>query len=51
MESAPLRDMLKMSKGKPGSSDLVFDMFSNITAVRWKDDKVVKAISIFTGKQ
>ena len=26
-------------------------MSSNITAVRWKDNKVVTAISTFTGKQ
>ena len=26
-------------------------MSSNITAVRWKDNKVVNAVSTFTGKQ
>ena len=30
---------------------MVTDMSSNITAVRWKDNKVVNAISLFTGKQ
>ena len=51
MENAPLRDMLKMNKEKRGSSDVVTDVSSNITAVRWKDNKVVNAISTFTGRQ
>ena len=51
MENAPLRDMVKMSKEKRGSSDVVINVFSNITAVRWIDNEVVNAISTFTGKQ
>ena len=51
MENAPLLDMVKINKGKCGSSDVVTDVYSNITAVRWKDNKVVNAISAFTGKQ
>ena len=47
----PLRDMVKMSKEKRGSSDVVADMSSKITVVCWKDNKFVNAISIFTGKQ
>ena len=39
------------SKEKRGSSDVVTDVSSNITAVRWKDNKVVNAVSTFTGKQ
>ena len=50
-ENAPLQHMVKMNKEKRGSSDVVTDVSSNITAVRWKDNKVVNAISIFTGKQ
>ena len=50
-EYAPLPDMVKMDKGKHGSSDVVTDVSSNITAVRWKDNKVVNAISTFIGKQ
>ena len=38
-------------KEKHRSSDVVTDVFSNITAVRWKDNKVVNVISTFTGKQ
>ena len=30
---------------------MVTDVSSNITAVRWKDNKVVNAVSTFTGKQ
>ena len=51
MENAPLRDMVKMNKEKHGSSDKITNVSLNITAVRWKDDKVVNAISNFTGKQ
>ena len=36
---------------REASSDVVTDVFSNITAVRWIDNKVVNAISTFTGKQ
>ena len=39
------------TKEKRGSSDVVTDVSSNITAVRWKDNKVVNAVSTFTGKQ
>ena len=51
MENVPLRDMVKMNKEKQRSSDMVTDVLSNITAVRWKNHKVVNAIAIFTGKQ
>ena len=51
MENALLRDMVNMKKEKRGSSDVVTDVFSNINVVRWKDNKVVKAISTFTAKQ
>ena len=40
-----------MSKGKRGSSNVVTDVSLKITAVRWEDNKVVNAISIFTGKK
>ena len=51
MENAPLGDMVKMNKEKGGSLDVVTGVSSNITAIRWKDNKVVNAISTFTGKQ
>ena len=51
VENAPLWDMVKMNKGKHGSSDVFTDVSSNITEVCWKDNKVVNAISTFTGKQ
>ena len=41
IEDVPLRDMVKMNKEKHESPDVVTDVFSNITAVRWKDNKVV----------
>ena len=41
----------KIYKEKCASSDVVTDVSSNIYAVHWKDNKVVNAISTFTGKQ
>ena len=40
-----------MAKEDHGSTDVVTDASSNITAVRWKDNKVVNAISTATGKE
>ena len=51
MENAPLPDMVKMNKEKRGLSDVLTVVSSNITAVRWKNNKVVNAIPTFTGKQ
>ena len=51
MENAPLRNMIKMNKEKQGSSDVATDVSSDITAVPWKDNKVVNAISTVAGKQ
>ena len=41
MENDPLQDMVKTKKEKRESSDVVTDVSSNITAVRWKDNKVI----------
>ena len=51
MENTPLQDMIKINKEKCGSSDLVTDVTSSITALRLKDDKLVNTISNFTGEQ
>ena len=51
MENAPLWNMVKTNKEKCGSSDVVTDVSSNMTAVCWRDNKVVNAISTFTCKQ
>ena len=51
IENAPLRDMVKINKEKCGSSDVVTDVSSNITVVGWKNNKVVNAVTTFTGKQ
>ena len=45
MENAPLRDMIKIDKEKHEWSHVATDVSSNITAVRWKDNEVVNAIS------
>lgn len=51
MENAPLKDISEISNEERGSSDVVTDVCCNITAVRWKDNKVVNAMSTFTGKE
>lgn len=51
MENAPLDDMKLMQKEKPGSSDVVTDISSNITAIRWKYNKVVNGLSTYAGKE
>ena len=40
-----------MNRERCGSSDVVTDVSSNITTIRWKDNKVVNAISTFNGRQ
>ena len=50
MKNAPLRDLAKKTK-KHRSPNVVTDVSSNITAVRWKDNKVVNVFSTVTGKQ
>ena len=47
MENAPLQDLRKMAKESRGTSDVS----SNITAFRWKDNKIVNALSTLTGKE
>ena len=51
MKNAPLRHMVKLNKENRGSSDVVTNVSSNITALRWKDNKVVNTISTFNGKR
>ena len=51
MENASLPNKVKTNKENRGSLDLVTDLSSNITVVRWKDNKVVNDISTLTGKQ
>ena len=50
-ENAPLQDLGKMIKEIRGTSDVVTDISSCITAVRLKDNKVVNALSKFTGNE
>ena len=39
-----------MEKLERGASDVVTDKNSNLTLVRWKDNKVVTVVSTFVGK-
>ena len=50
VENAPLRPIKEMEKLERGASDVVTDKNSNLTLVRWKDNKVVTVASTFVGK-
>ena len=50
VENAPLRSIKEMEKLERGASDVVTDKNSNLTLVRWKDNKVVTVASIFVRK-
>ena len=50
VENAPLRPIKEMEKLGRGASDVVADKTSNLTFVRWKDNKVVTVASTFVGK-
>ena len=50
VENTPLRPIKKMEKLERGASDVVTDKNSNLTLVRWKDNKVVTVVSKFVGK-
>ena len=50
VENASLRTIKEMEKLERGASDVVTDKNSNLTLVRWKDNKVVTVASTFVGK-
>ena len=50
-ENAPLQAVDDMKKKARGSSDVVNDNKSNVTLVRWKDNKVVTVASTLYGKE
>ena len=43
-EKAPLESGKDMEKFERGCSDIIIESNSNITFVRWKDNKVVKVV-------
>ena len=49
-ENGPLRPKKEMEKLERGAFDVVNDKNSNLTLVRWKDNKVVTVASTFVGK-
>ena len=51
MENTPLQALDDMKKKARGSSDVVNDNKSNVTLVRWKDNKVVTVASTLYGKE
>ena len=49
-ENSPLRPKKEMEKLERGAFDVANDKNSNLTLVRWKDNKVVTVASTFVGK-
>ena len=50
-ENAPLQDLGRMTKEIRGTLDVVSDLSPNMTAVRWKDNKIVNSLSTLERKQ
>lgn len=51
LENAPLQDLGRMTKEIRGTLDVVSDLSPNMTAVRWKDNKIVNSLSTLERKQ
>ena len=51
MGNPPLKCVKDVEKSLRGSSVVVIEASSNISAVRWKDKKGVNILSIFAGKE
>ena len=50
VKNAPLRPVKEMEKSERGASDVLTEKNSNLTLVRWKDNKVATVASTFVGK-
>ena len=50
VKNAPLRPIKKMEKLERGAFDVVTDKNTNLTLVRWKDNKVATVAPRFVGK-
>ena len=50
VKNAPLRPIKEMEKSERGASDVITEKNSNLTLVRWKDNKVATVASTFVGK-
>ena len=51
MGNPPLKSVKEVEKSQLGSSAVAIETSSNISAVRWKDNKVVNVLSTFAGKE
>ena len=51
MGNPPLKSVKKVEKSLRDSSVVATEMSSDISAVRWKDNKVVNVLSTFAGKE
>ena len=50
IENPPLKNVKMMEKEARCASDVAVDANINMTAVRWKDNKIVNVLSTFAGK-
>ena len=51
MENSPFKSVKEVEKSQGGTSVVAIETSSNISAVRWKDNKVVNVLSTFAGKE
>ena len=51
MGNPSLKSVKEVEKSQQGSSVVAIEMSSNISAVRWKDNKVINVLSTFAGKE
>ena len=51
MGNPPLKSVKEVEKSQLGSSAVAIETSSNISAVRWKDNKVVNVLSTYAAKE
>ena len=51
MGNPPLNSVKEVKKSQGGTSVVAIETSSNISAVPWKDNKVVNVLSTFAGKE
>ena len=51
MGNPPLKSVKEVEKSQRDTSVVAIETSSNISAVRWKDNKVVNVLSTFAGKE
>ena len=51
MGNPPLKSVKEVEKSQRGTSVVAIETISNISAVRWKDNKIINVLCTFAGKE